>query len=163
MRRHDRFPFSREADMQRISIIGAAALLLAATSDVQAATPTSNDISALIKAENPNTDLDRLRIVASGPIGTATAGATVVAYTTVITGGNFQDSTFGVFVERGGKVVRLANKPEPTGQVDTVAVRNGRILVHSMSFGPRDPHCCPSLPHTISYTVRGGSVLGVNS
>ena len=108
-------------------------------------------------------DLDGLRIVASGPIGAATAGATVVAYTTVISGGNAQDSTFGVFVERGGKVVQLPNKPEPTGQVDKVVVRNGRILVHSKSFRPQDPHCCPSQPHSVSYVVRGDSVVATHS
>lgn len=149
--------------MQKISIIGAATLLLAATSNVHAATPTSNDISSVIKAANPNTDLDGFQIVASGPIGTATGGATVAAYTTVVSGGNFRGSTFGVFAERGGRVVQLANKPEPTGQVDKVVVRNGRIVVHWMSFRPQDPRCCPSEPHTVSYVVRGDSVVATHS
>ena len=126
-----------------------------------AAAPTDAAIMAAIKAGNPNSDIDGYRRVYAGPLG-AQRDAVLATYTTVVTGGNLRGQSFGVFIDGGGRATLLPNKPDPAGQVDRVAVSNGQLLVHWMSYRPSDPQCCPSLPQTVAYVVGRSAVTAAH-
>lgn len=45
------------------------------------------------------------------------------------------------------------------GQVDKVEVKDGRVLVHSLWPGPRDPRCCPSVKRSKAYAWQGSRLV----
>ena len=149
--------------MKKTAAIAVAAACVAWASSAQAGAPSEASIKAVIAADNPNTDLDAFKIVYTGAIGGQHDDAVVASFTTVITGGNLRDQTFGVFVEKAGKTVELPIRPLPTGQVDRVSVARDQVRVHWMSFKPSDPQCCPSQPHTEIYSVGRTDVSGTAS
>lgn len=124
--------------------------------------PSETEIRQYLTSANPNNVLDSFKPVYSGPIGELKEDATIATYALCVGGGNACASTFGVFLIRDGKVSLLPTKPEPTGQLHDISVTAGRIIVHTNSYSPSDPRCCPSLHHQSIYEVHKDLVKRVN-
>lgn len=138
------------------------AIILVKATSALANAPSDTEIRHYLEAANPGDVLDSYKPIYSGPIGELKDDATIATYNLCVGGGNFCGFTFGVFINRNGTVFMLPNKPELNGQLHDISVTAGRIIVHSNSFAPSDPHCCPSVPHKAIYEVHQDFVKLVN-
>ena len=63
-----------------------------------------------------------------------------------------------VFARRNGKLMPLTRAEMGSKSVATVdlrSVENGTIVLGTLSYGPKDANCCPSVPGTTRYVLVG--------
>ncbi|TCZ59860.1 hypothetical protein [Roseicella aquatilis] len=89
---------------------------------------------------------------------------TVVTYTYENCGGrNNWGKSVGVYA-RDGASVRELPLPDRAGlpeAIQRVSVSKGRLLVEGLAYGPKDPHCCPSLKRRKAFVARDGRLQAV--
>ena len=84
---------------------------------------------------------------------------TVVLYTIEGQGGsNLYIQYLAVFVRRNGKLSPLTHAEvggKSVRSVELTSVQNNSILLETMSYGPKDPQCCPTVKGTTKYVLVG--------
>lgn len=122
------------------------ALLLAPAVAAPPSAPAATDprILALLKAGNRGCDVASASVVPGAVRGEAGPVRVVQYAVEGCGGGNNWASLMGVVIERGGKLALVEPAPLVDGQVESVAVRDGVIVVDAMAYAPSDPRCCPS-------------------
>jgi len=84
---------------------------------------------------------------------------TVVLYTIESQGGrNLYIQYLAVFTRRNGKLSPLTHVEvggKSVRSVELTSVENNSILLDTMSYGPRDPQCCPTVKGTTKYVLVG--------
>jgi hypothetical protein len=85
---------------------------------------------------------------------------TVVLYTIEGQGGsNLHIQYLAVFVRRRGKLSFLTRADvggKSARAVELISVENDSILLDTLTYGPKDASCCPSVKGTTSYVLSGG-------
>ena len=66
-----------------------------------------------------------------------------------------------VFVD-GGKGHVHAGSGELWGDVQTIAIDKGVVVVRTKMPAPNDPRCCPTLDKTYRYRWQGGKLVELN-
>ena len=130
---------------------------------IAAQAQSDSAIRAAILGGDKSCSLTGMKVVHRGPLPGAAQPVAVALYGVEgCGGGNMTVSTFGVFVADRGRSrqlpASLVNGPEVTQKV---AVQDGRIVVSGLSYGPRDPRCCPTLPRTQRFVMQGDQVVPV--
>jgi hypothetical protein len=84
---------------------------------------------------------------------------TVVLYTIESQGrSNLYIQYLAVFARRNGKlspVTRAEVGGKSVRNVELTSVANNSILMDTMSYGPKDPQCCPTVKGTTKYILVG--------
>ena len=138
------------------ALLGATAL----SATARATLPRDEAVQALLRSSNPTCAIVGYHSIFSGPVGAEKLNVIVSQYgVESCGGGNNSAASFGVFTEHGGAVRQLSVDPMPTGQIQSVSVSHGRITVLSLSYGPNDPRCCPSIRRKNSYIIHEGNVV----
>ena len=88
---------------------------------------------------------------------------TVVLYTIEGQGGtNSYIQYLAVFARKNGKVTPLTHADvggKSTRGVELTSVENNSILLDTLSYGPKDASCCPSIKDTTRYVLAGSKLL----
>lgn len=88
---------------------------------------------------------------------------TVVLYTIEGQGGSNQYIQYlAVFARKNGKVTPLTHADvggKSTRGVELTSVENNSILLDTLSYGPKDASCCPSIKGTTRYVLSGSKLL----
>ena len=84
---------------------------------------------------------------------------TVVLYTIEGQGGsNLYIQYLAVFAQKNGKLTPLTHADvggKSTRGVELTSVENNSIFLNTLSYGPKDASCCPSIKGTTRYTLSG--------
>jgi hypothetical protein len=84
---------------------------------------------------------------------------TIVLYTIESQGGgNLYIQYLAVFTRRNGKLSPLTHVEvggKSVRSVELTSVQNNSILLGTMSYGPKDPQCCPTVNGTTKYVLVG--------
>ena len=84
---------------------------------------------------------------------------TVVLYTIEGQGGTNRHSQYlAVFARRNGKLAPLTHTEmgsRSVGAVELKSVEKESIFLDTLSYGPKDAQCCPSVPGTTRYILSG--------
>lgn len=84
---------------------------------------------------------------------------TVVLYTIEGQGGtNLSTQYLAVFSHKNGKLVPVtyaAMRNERIGGVELTSVKDDAVVLSTLSYGPKDAACCPSIPSTKRYVLTG--------
>jgi len=85
---------------------------------------------------------------------------TVVLYTIEgQSGSNLHIQYLAVFVRKQGKLAALTHADvggKNARSVELTAIENNSILLDTLSYGPKDASCCPSVKGTTRYVLSGG-------
>ena len=88
---------------------------------------------------------------------------TVVLYTIEgQRGTNRSIQYLAVFAARNGKLAPLTYAEMGNKSVAAVQLRsveNGSIVLDTLSYGPKDANCCPSVPGTMRYVLSGRTLV----
>jgi hypothetical protein len=88
---------------------------------------------------------------------------TVVLYTIEGQGGsNLYIQYLAVFARKNGKLTPLTHADvggKSTRGVELTSVENNSILLDTLSYGPKDASCCPSIKGTTRYMLSGTKLL----
>lgn len=63
-----------------------------------------------------------------------------------------------VFVDRGAGYLHVATG-DLWGEIESIAIDQGVVVVQSMMPGPDDARCCPTLRKTFRYRWQGGQLI----
>jgi len=84
---------------------------------------------------------------------------TVVLYTIESQGGsNLYIQYLAVFARRNGKLSPLTHVEvggKSVRSVELTSVQNNSILLDTLSYGPKDPQCCPTVKGATKYVLVG--------
>lgn len=84
---------------------------------------------------------------------------TVVLYTIESQGGrNLYIQYLAVFARRNGKLSPLAHVEvggKSVRSVELTSIENNSIVLDTMSYGPNDPQCCPTVKGATKYLLVG--------
>lgn len=84
---------------------------------------------------------------------------TVVLYTIESQGGrNLYIQYLAVFSRRNGKLSAITHAEvggKSVRSVELASIENNWILLDTMSYGPNDPQCCPTVKGTTKYVLVG--------
>lgn len=99
------------------------------------------------------------RKVIKGDLTHDGASETVVLYTIESQGGrNLYIQYLAVFTRRNGKLSPLTHAEvggKSVRSVELKSVEDNAILLDTMSYGPNDPQCCPTVKGTTKYVLVG--------
>jgi hypothetical protein len=88
---------------------------------------------------------------------------TVVLYTIEGQGGsNLYIQYLAIFTRKNGKLTTLTHVDvggKSTRGVELTSVENNSILLDTLSYGPKDASCCPSIKGTTRYMLSGSKLL----
>ena len=88
---------------------------------------------------------------------------TIVLYTIEGQGGsNLYIQYLAIFARKNGKLTSLTNVDvggKSTRGVELTSVENNSILLDTLSYGPKDASCCPSIKGTTRYMLSGSKLL----
>lgn len=133
-------------------------LMLLAASQAHALTQAEADrIAADYAASLPPADVsyDAIKTVIGDLDGD---GKPEVVVQLALLGPTYWSYQLEVFVDRG-KGYRHAGTGELWGEVQSIAIDKGIVVVKSKMPAPNDPRCCPSLDKTYRYAWKGGKVV----
>ncbi len=85
-------------------------------------------------------------------------GKPEIAVQTALLGPTYWSYQLDVFADRGKGYVH-AGVGDLWGEVQSVAIDKGAIVVKSKMPGPNDPRCCPTLDKTYRYRWQGGKLV----
>ncbi|MDR6842318.1 hypothetical protein [Pseudoxanthomonas sacheonensis] len=85
-------------------------------------------------------------------------GKPEIAVQTALLGPTYWSYRLDVFVDRG-KGYAHAGTSELWGDVQSIAIDKGMVVVKSKMLAPNDPRCCPTLEKTYRYVWKGGKVI----
>ena len=85
-------------------------------------------------------------------------GKPEIAVQTALLGPTYWSYQLDVFVDRG-KGYAHAGTGELWGDVQSIAIDKGMVVVKSKMPAPNDPRCCPTLDKTYRYLWKGGKVV----
>lgn len=84
---------------------------------------------------------------------------TVVLYTIEGQGGTNRSVQYlAIFARSNGKLTALTHAAmgnKSVASVELRSVENEAIVLGTLSYGPKDANCCPSVPGTIRYVLSG--------
>lgn len=84
---------------------------------------------------------------------------TIVLYTIESQGGgNLYIQYLAVFVRRNGKLLPLAHVEvggKSVRSIELKSIEDNSILLDTMSYGPKDPQCCPTVSGETKYVLSG--------
>jgi len=84
---------------------------------------------------------------------------TIVLYTIESQGGgNLYIQYLAVFVRRDGNLSPLTHVEaggKSVRSVELKSIENNAILLETMSYGPKDPQCCPTVKGSTKYVLSG--------
>jgi hypothetical protein len=99
------------------------------------------------------------RKVITGDLTRDGAAEAVVLYTIESQGGsNLHIQYLAVFVRKHGKLSALTHADvggKSARQVELKSIEENSILLDTMSYGPKDAQCCPSVKGTTRYILSG--------
>jgi len=81
-----------------------------------------------------------------------------VAKSIVRLGGNLYIQYLAVFVRRNGNLSLLTHIEaggKSVRSVELKSIENNAILLDTMSYGPKDPQCCPTVKGATKYVLSG--------
>jgi hypothetical protein len=148
-----------------IIVLLVTSISLLTCSTTRAATPQDNDSTAIDAYISRQARRERgveyreARKVVVGDLTHDGNPETVVLYTIESQrGGNLYLQYLAVFVRRNGKLSPLTHV-EAGGKsvraVELTSVENNSILLDTMSYGPKDAQCCPSVKGATKYVLSG--------
>ena len=85
-------------------------------------------------------------------------GKPEIVLQTALLGPTYWSYRLDVFVDRG-KGYQHAGAGELWGDVQSIAIDKGVVVVKSKMPAPNDPRCCPTLDKTYRYLWKGGKVV----
>ena len=143
----------------------AAAALASAHAAAFAAAPDIAAVEKVLKrymdAANREAEQNRESVEATQTVVADLDGdgkAEIVLLTTLL-GPTYWSYAVTVFADRGKGHVVAATTDAPLGLVDSIAVKDGLILVDAKWQGPNDARCCPSLQKTTGYAMQGNKLI----
>jgi hypothetical protein len=87
------------------------------------------------------------------------APETVVLYTIESQGGrNLHIQYLAVFVRKNGRLSALTHSDvggKSVRSVELTSIQDNSIMLVTMSYGPKDAQCCPSVKGTTRYVLAG--------
>lgn len=86
-------------------------------------------------------------------------GRDEIVLLTTLLGPTYWNHSVTVFADRGKGHVVAASTDSPLGMVESIAARDGLILVKAKWPGPNDPRCCPSVEKTTAYAWQGNKLV----
>jgi len=123
-------------------------------------------ISAQAKREHGE-EYEEARKVVSGDLTRDGVAETVVLYTIEgQNGSNNHIQYLAVFTRASGGLVPLTHssigsKSYRDAELDSI--KDGMINLTTMSYGPKDPSCCPSVKGSARYKLAGGRLVPVRN
>lgn len=142
----------------RISLAAFPILMLLAASPAHALTQAEAEkIAADYLASLPPADVsyDAIKTVIGDLDGD---GKPEVVVQTALLGPTYWSYQLDVFVDRGQGYAH-AGTGELWGDVQSIAIDKGIVVVKSKMPAPNDPRCCPTLDRTYLYRWKGGKVV----
>ena len=121
---------------------------------------TTAQAQAYLLQANPTCAVSAFPPIA-GHVQGASMEVSVLKYTVEgCQGGNNHFTTLAVLYDAGsGRVAAYDNRSLPAEDVESVAVRDGRILIATLVYGPSDPRCCPSRKASYVVVVSQGKLV----
>jgi len=77
-------------------------------------------------------------------------------------GSNLYIQYLAVFAQKNGKLTPLTHADvggKSTRGVELTSVANNSILLNTLSYGPKDASCCPSIKGTTRYMLSGSKLF----
>jgi hypothetical protein len=141
----------------RISVAALPILMLLAAPQAQAVTQAEAEkIAVNYLASLPPADVsyDAIKTVIGDLDGD---GKPEIVLQTALLGPTYWSYQLDVFVDRG-KGYQHAGIGELWGDVQSIGIDKGAVVVKTKMPAPNDPRCCPTLDKTYRYLWKGGKV-----
>lgn len=99
--------------------------------------------------------------IAYGKLNTKPVAVVVVAITPE--GGNFVSNMLHVVINKNGKLTDIARHGlGVNSNANPIRIKNNRIIVTTLTYGPDDPHCCPTKKVKEIYRLKDNKLVKVN-